>query len=87
MKNESKPIKSQDYKLEAPVNYLFERRIKMYFLLQVNVLHKRKIITGRNEVVAKVIFLQACVCPRGGVLSPGGGVLSPGGILSPGGCT
>ena len=25
-------------------------------------------ITGRNEVVAKVIFLQVCVCPRGGCL-------------------
>ena len=25
------------------------------------------IITGRNEVVAKVMFLQACVCPQGGV--------------------
>ena len=24
------------------------------------------LITGRNEVVAKVMFLQACVCPRGG---------------------
>ena len=24
------------------------------------------IITGRNEVVAKVIFLQVSVCPRGG---------------------
>ena len=24
------------------------------------------IITGRNEVVAKVMFLQVCVCPRGG---------------------
>ena len=28
-----------------------------------------KIITGRNEVVAKVIFLQACVCPQGGGVS------------------
>ena len=37
------------------------------------------LVTGRNEVVAKVIFLQVSVCPRGGVLSPGGGVLSPGG--------
>ena len=25
------------------------------------------IFTGRNEVVAKVMFLQVCVCPRGGV--------------------
>ena len=24
------------------------------------------VITGRNEVVAKVMFLQVCVCPRGG---------------------
>ena len=24
------------------------------------------IVTGRNEVVAKVMFLQVCVCPRGG---------------------
>ena len=24
------------------------------------------IITGRNEVVAKVMFLQVCVCPQGG---------------------
>ena len=34
------------------------------------------IITGRNEVMAKVIFLQACVCPRGG-----GGVLNLGGLV------
>ena len=25
-------------------------------------------ITGRNEVVAKVMFLQVCVCPQGGCL-------------------
>ena len=31
---------------------------------------------------AKVIFLEASVCPQGGVLSPGG-VFSPGGVLSP----
>ena len=24
------------------------------------------LITGRNEVVAKVMFLQVCVCPQGG---------------------
>ena len=24
------------------------------------------LFTGRNEVVAKVMFLQVCVCPRGG---------------------
>ena len=31
----------------------------------------RKIIvfTGRNEVVAKVMFLQVCVCPQGGRVS------------------
>ena len=23
-------------------------------------------ITGRNEIVAKVMFLQVCVCPQGG---------------------
>ena len=28
------------------------------------------IITGRNEVVAKVMFLQVCVCPRGGGCLP-----------------
>ena len=27
------------------------------------------IITGRNEVVAKVMFLQVCVCPQGGRVS------------------
>ena len=41
--------------------------------------------TGRNEVVAKVIFLQASVCPQGdgpgGVCIPGGG-----GVSTPGGC-
>ena len=31
-----------------------------------------RIITGRNEILAKVIFLQACVCPQGGCLVPGG---------------
>ena len=44
------------------------------------------IITGRNEVVAKVIFLQASVCPQGSVLNPGGLYLVPGrGYLVPGG--
>ena len=33
--------------------------------------------------MAKVIFLQASVCPQGGVLSPGGMYLVPGGVLSP----
>ena len=28
------------------------------------------IFTGRNEVVAKVMFLQVCVCPRGGGCLP-----------------
>ena len=27
------------------------------------------IVTGRNEVVAKVMFLQVCVCPQGGRVS------------------
>ena len=27
------------------------------------------LITGRNEVVAKVMFLQVCVCPQGGRVS------------------
>ena len=30
----------------------------------------RLIITGRNEVVAKVMFLQVCVCPQGGGCLP-----------------
>ena len=38
----------------------------------------KRIFTGRNEVLAKVIFLQACVCPQGG-----GGGLVPGGVWSP----
>ena len=38
------------------------------------------IFTGRNEVVAKVIFLQASVCPRGGGASSGG-VSALGGCL------
>ena len=29
-------------------------------------LARRHIFTGRNEVLAKVIFSQACVCPQGG---------------------
>ena len=40
---------------------------------------------GRNEVLAKVIFLQACVCPQGGVSNFSGGVWSPifwGGVVS-----
>ena len=28
-----------------------------------------KVVTGRNEVVAKVIFLQLSVCPQGGRVS------------------
>ena len=36
------------------------------------------IITGRNEVVAKVIFLQASLCPQGGVYLVPGGVWSGG---------
>ena len=31
---------------------------------------KSYIVTGRNEVVAKVMFLQVCVCPRGGGCFP-----------------
>ena len=47
------------------------------------------IITVRNEV-AKVMFLQACVCPQGGgVCSQGGcllwGVSAPGDVCSRGG--
>ena len=30
---------------------------------------KKSFITGRNEVVAKVMFLQVCVCPQGGRVS------------------
>ena len=29
-----------------------------------------QIFTGRNEVVAKVMFLQVCVCPQGGGCLP-----------------
>ena len=29
----------------------------------------QSIVTGRNEVVAKVMFLQVCVCPQGGRVS------------------
>ena len=29
----------------------------------------KNVITGRNEVVAKVMFLQVCVCPQGGRVS------------------
>ena len=44
------------------------------------------LITGRNEVLAKVILSQACVCPQGGCLLQifGGGVCSKffwGGLL------
>ena len=28
------------------------------------------VVTGRNEVVAKVMFLQVCVCPQGGGCLP-----------------
>ena len=28
------------------------------------------LVTGRNEVVAKVMFLQVCVCPQGGGCLP-----------------
>ena len=28
--------------------------------------YSEQIFTGRNEVVAKVMFLQVCVCPQGG---------------------
>ena len=38
-----------------------------------------------NEVWGKVIFLQACVCPLGGVWSRGGGACSRGGASSWGG--
>ena len=31
---------------------------------------RKLIFTGRNEVVAKVMFLQVCVCPRGGGCLP-----------------
>ena len=41
------------------------------------------LITVCNEV-AKVMFLQACVCPQGGCLLSGGGLLL-GGVSAPGG--
>ena len=41
------------------------------------------IITVRNEV-AKVMFSQACVCPRGGGVSAPGGCLVWGGVWSRG---
>ena len=51
------------------------------------------LVTGRNEVLAKVIFSQACVCPQGGcLLQIFGGVPAPnfrGGVPAPkfwGGC-
>ena len=34
-------------------------------ITSIPLLHVR-IFTGRNEVVAKVMFLQVCVCPQGG---------------------
>ena len=44
-------------------------------------------ITGRKEVLAKVIFSQACVCPQGGVPASnfGGGACSKfrGGVPAP----
>ena len=39
---------------------------RVYVLLRIF----SHIITGRNEVVAKVMFLQVCVCPRGGGCLP-----------------
>ena len=46
--------------------------------------YNRFLITGRNEVVAKVIFLQASVCPQGGCLVWGG--VCSWWCLLPGGC-
>ena len=48
---------------------------------------RHPIITVRNEV-AKVMFLQVCVCPQGGLLQGGAwswGVSALGGGLLPGG--
>ena len=33
--------------------------------MQIYPIFEFLVITGRNEVVAKVMFLQACVCPQG----------------------
>ena len=47
----------------------------------------RCLVTVRNEV-AKVMFLQACVCPQGGACSGGsapGGCVCSGECLLPGG--
>ena len=35
----------------------------------VRILLECILVTGRNEVVAKVMFLQVCVCPQGGRVS------------------
>ena len=39
----------------------------------VNIRLKFLLVTGRNEVLAKVIFSQASVCPQGGSFFGGGG--------------
>ena len=36
------------------------------FGYEEDIRYKTHIFTGRNEVLAKVIFSQACVCPQGG---------------------
>ena len=50
----------------------------MHFLTVLEAENSNVLVTGRNEVLAKVIFSQASVCPRRGVsqhalqVSPGG---------------
>ena len=43
----------------------FFTRFVLHILLFMSIV----IVTGRNEVVAKVMFLQVCVCPQGGRVS------------------
>ena len=48
---------------------LVETPLGRLLLWAVRILLECILVTGRNEVVAKVMFLQVCVCPRGGRVS------------------
>ena len=76
------------WKITACTMYNIQRaRVTIEFFVTSNsalCFWRHEIFTGRNEVLAKVIFSQASVCPQGGVSARGvlqilGGVLFFGG--------
>ena len=73
----------QDIKFSLNFEIHGNDQVDWFWILAVSITSNNRIITVRNEV-AKVMFLQACVCPQGGCLLLGG-VSAPRGVSAPGG--